>query len=81
MFILYLILVAVLCTAVGVYVGARLNRGAYHGYMVIEETEQALKYHLDLAGDPELLQYQDTVTFKVVPPDYEALLSRGKRGV
>lgn len=65
----------------GVFIGARLNRGVYHGVMHVMETPEGLQYRLELAGDPELLAFQDSVTFKVLPPDYEQLLSRGKLGV
>lgn len=66
---------------IGIYIGARLKTGSYNGYMVAEETPEGLKYRLELAGDPELLIFQDVVIFKVIPPDYQDLLSREKLGV
>jgi hypothetical protein len=73
------------CT-LGLFFGARLgkNNEAYHGLIVVEESETGLVYRIVLASDPEQLMYEDAVSFKVVSPDYIALLddeSRSKLGV
>jgi hypothetical protein len=81
MIYIWAFLIAGLCVAAGIYVGSRLNREVYHGVMVVEETPEGVKFRLELAGDPELLIFQDSVTFKVLPPNYEDLISRGKPGV
>jgi hypothetical protein len=81
LYLFILFAVALFCLAVGIFVGARLGRDAYNGVMIVEETQDGLRYRLELAGDPELLAFQDSVIFKVVGPDYEELLSRQKLGV
>jgi hypothetical protein len=73
-FVIFLVLsVAVVCGFIGIYFGVRLQKMAYHGFMFIEETPQGLKYRLELAGDPELLVFQESVSFLVVAPNYEEL--------
>lgn len=71
-FTIFIVLVVALL--VGIYVGARLGRDAYNGVMIIEETPNGAIFRLELAGDPENLVFQESVRFKVIPPNYEALL-------
>jgi hypothetical protein len=66
----------------GIFVGARMRHDAYHGALHIKESEQGLLFQIELAGDPEMIVFEDSITLKVLPPDYEALIaSRGKLGV
>ena len=75
------LLIALTFFIFGVFLGSRIKQGSYNGAVHIKETEQGLKYTLELAGDPELLVFQDSIHLKVLPPDYEKLLSQQKRGV
>jgi hypothetical protein len=57
--------------------GARLARPTYGGKIRIRETpEGAIRFDLELAGDPENLVTEHHVTFLIEAPNYEELLSR-----
>lgn len=60
----------------GIFIGARLRQNTYHGVIVIQESENGLVYRLELAGDPELLVFEDSVTLKIVSPDYKQLIAK-----
>lgn len=77
----YVFLLISLSATFGLFIGARLKKNAYHGAIIIEESENGLVYRIELAGDPEMLVFEDAVFLKVVPPDYYHLVSRGKLGV
>ena len=76
---LYLFLIAFaifsIGTSFGVFIGARLRQNVYHGVIVIQESDKGLIYRIELAGDPELLVFEDSVILKVVAPDYEKLIA------
>lgn len=75
---LFLIAFAILSigTSFGVFIGARLRQNVYHGVIVIQESENGLVYRLELAGDPELLVFEDSVTLKIIAPDYKELIAK-----
>lgn len=81
MFFVYLLLIIMVSVMVGIFVGSRLRYRSYNGVIIVNERPEGMTYRIELAGDPELLAFQDVVVFKVVPPDYENLLSRDKLGV
>lgn len=79
MITLYLFLIAFAILSIGamlgIFIGARLRQNTYHGVIVIQESENGLVYRLELAGDPELLVFEDSVTLKIVSPDYKQLIA------
>jgi hypothetical protein len=78
---LYIFLTAMVFAWLGFYIGGRIQRSIFHGLMIVEETPNGMTYRLEVAGDLELLAFEDHVNFKVVGPDYAELMSRQKLGV
>lgn len=60
----------------GIYVGVRMKQNVYHGAIVCAESENGMVYQLQIAGDPELIVFEDSIVLKVVAPDYEELLAK-----
>lgn len=59
----------------GIFIGARLKRNTYHGVIVCTESDKGMVYQLQLAGDPEMIIFEDSIVLKVVAPDYEELIA------
>jgi hypothetical protein len=74
--ILYVVLLVIFAGLLGLFVGFRLRDQTYHGVIKLVENNGKLVYSLELHFDPDLLVFQKDVRFKVIPPDYENLLSQ-----